>query len=64
MAKSANLHARIEPEVKEEAERILAELGIQSSNAISMFYKQIILQRGLPFEVKLTERDAEQGSER
>ena len=53
MAKTANLYARIEPEVKEQAEDILASLGIPASNAITMFYKQIILQRGLPFEVKL-----------
>ena len=39
--KSANLYARIEPDVKERA------------NAITMFYKQIILQNGLPFDVKL-----------
>jgi len=52
-AKSANLYARIEPDVKEQAERILAALGIPASNAINMFYKQIILQRGLPFEVKI-----------
>ncbi len=51
--KSANLYARIEPEVKEQAETILSALGIPVSNAINMFYKQIILQRGLPFEVKL-----------
>lgn len=53
MAKSANLYARIEPEIKEQAEKILATLGIPASNAINMFYKQIILQRGLPFEVKI-----------
>lgn len=53
MAKTANLYARIEPELKEQAESILAALGIPASNAITMFYKQIILQRGLPFEVKL-----------
>ena len=52
-AKSANLYARIEPEVKEQAEEILSALGIPASNAINMFYKQIILQRGLPFEVKM-----------
>ena len=52
-AKSANLYARIEPDVKEQAERILATLGIPASNAINMFYKQIILNRGLPFEVKI-----------
>ena len=55
MAKSANLYARIEPEVKEQAEAILSALDIQASNAITMFYKQIILRRGLPFEVKLPE---------
>ena len=53
MAKTANLYARIEPDVKEQAENILDALGIPASNAINMFYKQIILQRGLPFEVKI-----------
>lgn len=51
--KTSNLYVRIEPEVKEEAESILAALGIPASNAINMFYKQIILNRGLPFEVKI-----------
>lgn len=55
MAKSANLYARIEPDVKEQAENILSALGIPASNAITMFYKQIILQKGLPFDVKLPE---------
>ena len=53
MAKSANLYARIEPDLKEQAESILAALGIPASNAITMFYRQIIMQRGLPFDVKL-----------
>lgn len=53
MAKTANLYARIEPEVKEEAESILSDLGIPASNAINMFYKQIILHRGIPFDVKI-----------
>lgn len=52
-AKSANLYVRIEPDVKEQAENILNTLGIPASNAINMFYKQIILNRGLPFEVKI-----------
>lgn len=46
MAKSANLYARIEPDVKEQAEAILNALGIPASNAITMFYKQIILKKG------------------
>lgn len=53
MAKTSNLYARIEPDVKEQAESILSALGIPVSNAINMFYKQIILQRGIPFEMKL-----------
>lgn len=53
MAKSANLYARIEPDVKEQAESILSALGIPASNAINMFYKQIIMHRGLPFDVKI-----------
>ena len=58
--KSANLYARIEPDVKEQAESILSALGIPASNAINMFYKQIILNRGLPFEVKIpTARSAD-----
>ena len=52
-AKSANLYVRIEPDVKEQAESILETLGIPASNAINIFYKQIILNRGLPFEVKI-----------
>lgn len=53
MAKSATLYVRIEPELKEQAESILAALGISASNAITMFYKQIVLQQGVPFEIKL-----------
>ena len=51
--KSATLYARIEPEVKKQAEDILYTLGIPASNAITMFYKQIILHRGIPFNVSL-----------
>ena len=39
MTKSANLYARIEPDLKAQAEEILAALGIPASNAITMFYK-------------------------
>lgn len=53
MAKTANLYIRMEPDLKEKAEAILSMLGISSSSAINMFYKQIILQKGLPFEVKI-----------
>ncbi|MBP5789186.1 MAG: type II toxin-antitoxin system RelB/DinJ family antitoxin [Neisseriaceae bacterium] len=54
--KTANLYARIEPNIKDEAERILSALGVSSSNAINMFYKQIILHRGIPFSLTLPEK--------
>lgn len=55
--KSANLYVRIEPEVKEQAENILSALGLSASSAVNMFYKQIILRRGIPFEVSLPPLD-------
>ena len=53
MSKTSNLYVRIEPEVKEQAEKILDALGVTPSSAVNMFYKQIILHQGLPFEVKI-----------
>ncbi len=44
------LHARIDLELKEKAENILLKLGITPSSAITMFYKQIVLENGMPFE--------------
>lgn len=53
MPKSANLYARIEPDLKEQAEAILNALGIPASNAITMFYKQIVFHNGIPFDLKI-----------
>lgn len=47
--KNANVIARVEPDIKEQAEQILSEMGISTSAAINMFYRQIILCDGLPF---------------
>jgi len=52
-AKTTNLYARVEPDIKEQAEAILSTLGIPASNAINMFYRQIILRQGLPFDVSI-----------
>ena len=53
MARTANVFARVEPEIKEEAEHILDCLGIPMSNAVGMFLRQVVLQKGIPFDVKL-----------
>jgi DNA-damage-inducible protein J len=51
--KTAQVRARIDPTVKEQAESILEELGLNPSAAISSFYSQIVLRRGLPFPVEV-----------
>lgn len=53
MARTSNVFARVEPEIKEQAEDILNQLGIPMSNAVSMFLRQVVIQRGIPFEMKL-----------
>ena len=53
MARTATVFARVEPEVKEQAEIVLERLGIPMSNAVDMFLRQVVMQRGIPFEVKL-----------
>ena len=51
--KTAVIHARIEPQVKSQAEDVLASLGISPTDAIGIFYRQITLRRGLPFAVSI-----------
>lgn len=53
MAKDANVFARVDTALKEQAEGILSQLGIPMSNAINIFLNQVVLRRGLPFEVTL-----------
>jgi DNA-damage-inducible protein J len=53
MTKSAMIRARIRPELKDAVEKILAELGLNPTEAITLFYEQIRLRQGLPFAVKL-----------
>ena len=57
MAKTAMTHARLTPEIKEKAEAILKELGISISTAYEMFYRQIISHQGIPFDLRLPNRD-------
>ena len=56
MAKSANVFARVEPDLKSEAEAVLNQLGVPMSNAITMFLRQIVLRQGLPFDVTVPQR--------
>lgn len=56
MARTSNVFARVEPEIKEEAEKVLDQLGIPMSNAVGMFLRQVVLQNGIPFDVKLPKK--------
>ena len=56
--KSANVLARVEPEVKEQAESIMSKLGIPASVVINMLYKQIIMTKSIPFSLSLPKEPA------
>ena len=53
MSKTDTIHMRIEPEIKASADSILSRLGLSTSEAINIFLNQVILNDGLPFEVKI-----------
>jgi len=52
-SRTANVYTRVDPDTKAQAEAVLNQLGIPMSNAIGMFLKQVVLQQGIPFEMKL-----------
>lgn len=53
MGKTAMVRARIEPELKSEVESIFNEVGLNAAEAITVFYRNVKLYGGLPFEVRL-----------
>ncbi len=55
MAKTANVFARVEPEVKRQAEEILDLLGIPMSSAVEIFLRMVAMHKGIPFDVKIPE---------
>ena len=52
MAKTSSIHVRVDPEVKKQVEKILGTLGMTSAEAINIYLRQIILNYGIPFEIK------------
>ena len=53
MALDATVRARIDVELKEDVEKILSEIGLSTSQAITMFMRSIRRERGMPFELKI-----------
>ncbi|TWI71755.1 DNA-damage-inducible protein J [Desulfobotulus alkaliphilus] len=53
MGKTSSIRARIEPDLKSRAEYIFKQLGLTTTQAITLFYKQVELKNGLPFDVAI-----------
>ena len=53
MPKTAIIQARVEPELKEQGEAVLKQIGISTSELITMTFRQLVMQRGLPFEARI-----------
>jgi DNA-damage-inducible protein J len=53
MNKSAMIRARVDPVLKHEVEDLFEQLGLSATEAITLFYQQVRLNQGLPFEVRL-----------
>ena len=53
MAKTETIRARVEPDLKVQAERVLRELGLSATEAITLFYKQVVLRQAVPFDVSI-----------
>jgi len=53
MGKTSSVRARIQPELKAQAESVFHRLGLNATQAITLFYKQVELREGLPFEIAI-----------
>lgn len=53
MNKSAMIRARVEDKLKSDVEKIFNQLGLNATEAITLFYKQIKLHKGLPFDIRI-----------
>lgn len=59
MAKTATVRARVNPELKVEVEKLFKELGLSTTEAINLFYRQVRLRNGLPFSVVIPNETTE-----
>ena len=53
MPRAAMIHARMEPELKQDVESIFRALGMTTTEAVTLFYKQVKMRNGLPFAVEV-----------
>ena len=53
MALDSTVRARVDSELKHEVEEILSQIGLSTSQAITLFLKRIKYERGIPFDLKV-----------
>jgi len=51
-AKTTNFTVRLDPQVKDDAEKLFADLGLNLSSAFNIFLHQALITQGLPFHVQ------------
>ncbi len=56
MPKTAVITARVDPELKEEAEEIFSQIGLTTSQAITLYLRQVVHRRAIPFELTAPKR--------
>ncbi len=56
-AKDAYIHARVDKQVKERAQKVLGNVGMSTTDAINLLLHQIIFHKGLPFDVRMPNKD-------
>ncbi|MEA3231326.1 MAG: type II toxin-antitoxin system RelB/DinJ family antitoxin [Thermodesulfobacteriota bacterium] len=59
MAKTATVRARIEPSLKEDVEQLFKQMGLTTTEAINLFYQQVKLRNGLPFNIVIPNKTTE-----
>jgi DNA-damage-inducible protein J len=59
MAKNATIRARIDPGLKAEVEKLFDKLGLSTTEAINLFYRQVKIRHGLPFSVVIPNKTTE-----
>jgi DNA-damage-inducible protein J len=63
MRKTAYIKTRIDPKLKSQAQRVLAKIGLSSSDAIRIFMRQVVLQKDLPVEVRVPNAESRRAIE-
>jgi DNA-damage-inducible protein J len=63
MAKTGYITARVEPKLKARAGRVLARVGVSTTDAITMFLNQVVLHNGLPFDVRVPKAETRRAIE-